>query len=167
MSEYGKNIPNPRFFQETVALYSPWVSRVFSGGCAYEFWQGMNGYGLVELVEQKQDRTISEQIVQRVCERALTRSNDSRKTAEKRMTEWGTLSIFYDFVNYRANLEATKEINETWEGEVLEREAVERGNIDMTQMNWPWEPEFKIPDSCVDWAAVENIMRLDGLIYVH
>lgn len=165
MSQYGTNVPNPRLFQETVALYSPRMSQVFSGGCAYEFWQGMNGYGLVELIEQGQDRTISKRAIQQTRERALARSNDLRKTAEKRMTEWGALSIFYDFVNYREKLEATKKIDEIWEGDAVEREAAERGNV-MTQMNWPWELEFKVPDSCVDWEAVGDMVRPDGHIHV-
>jgi hypothetical protein len=49
MSEYGCNVIKPRIFQEVAALYSSNMSLVFSGGLVYEFTQGPNDYGLVEL----------------------------------------------------------------------------------------------------------------------
>ncbi|KAI9812625.1 MAG: 1,3-beta-glucanosyltransferase gas1 [Pycnora praestabilis] len=48
ISEYGCNVIVPRLFQETTTLYSPKMTIVFSGGCAYEFHQHNNMYGLVE-----------------------------------------------------------------------------------------------------------------------
>ncbi|XPS73877.1 hypothetical protein M3J09_006010 [Ascochyta lentis] len=164
MSEYGTNIPQPRLFQETAALYSPRMSQVFSGGCAYEFWQSANGYGLVELLDQEQARTTPAWAVQQNHDRALSRSNDPNKTAEKRETERGTLSIFHDFVNYKKNLDKTRDIEHHWEGDVLEREAAERGNVDTTQLNWPWEPEFQVPDTVVDWTRFEN--EANALLHV-
>ncbi|KAF2632425.1 glycoside hydrolase family 72 protein [Macroventuria anomochaeta] len=165
MSEYGTNIPNPRLFQETAALYSPRMSQVFSGGCAYEFWHGSNSYGLVELVRQEQARSSPAWAVEQRRERALARSDDITKTAEKRETERGILSVFHDFVNYKKNLDATRDIESNWEGEVMEREAAERGNVDTTQLNWPWEPEFQIPDTVVDWAETEDLVNGKGLVY--
>ncbi|KAF1351608.1 hypothetical protein EJ07DRAFT_137674 [Lizonia empirigonia] len=106
MSEYGTNIPNPRLFQETKALYSPRMTQVFSVGCAYDFWQGKNGYGLIELIEKE------------------------KKTAEKRETERGTLSIFHDSMNYRENLDATRGIDSSWEGDVIFM-------VDDVEMNGP------------------------------
>ena len=151
ISEYGTNIPNTRLFQETAALYSPRMSQVFSGGCAYEFWQNSSGYGLVELLDQEQDRTTPAWAVERNRKRALARSKDRKKTAEKRETERGSLSIFHDFVNYKEKLDATRGIEDSWEGDIMEHEAAARGDVDITQMRWPWEPEFQVPDTVVDW----------------
>lgn len=42
-SEYGNNANRPRDFGETAAmLSSPAMTKVFSGGFAYEFWEGHN-----------------------------------------------------------------------------------------------------------------------------
>lgn len=154
ISEYGTNIPNPRLFQETAALYSPRMSQVFSGGCAYEFWESANGYGLVELLEQEHSPDTPAWAVAQNRTRALARSKNRRKTAEKREMERGTLSVFFDFVNYKDNLDASRGIDRDWEGDVMEREAVARGAVDTAQMSWPWEPEFRIPDTVVDWEVL-------------
>ncbi|KAK1997447.1 glycolipid anchored surface protein [Colletotrichum falcatum] len=48
-SEYGaKTSDQARPFLETLAIYSPEMSRVYSGACAYEFFHGPNGYGIVQ-----------------------------------------------------------------------------------------------------------------------
>lgn len=52
LSEYGCNVVKPRQFQEILALYSPQMTPVFSGGLVYEFTMEPNGYGLVELDQQ-------------------------------------------------------------------------------------------------------------------
>ncbi|KAK7965827.1 1-3-beta-glucanosyltransferase GAS1 [Apiospora aurea] len=48
-SEYGTTSgeTSPRQFLETTAIYSPAMTRIFSGACAYEFFEGPNRYGLV------------------------------------------------------------------------------------------------------------------------
>jgi hypothetical protein len=166
MSEYGVNIPNPRLFQETLALYSPQMSQVFSGGCAYTFWESANSYGLVDLVDQEHPRDRSAEAVEQRHQSALTRANNTRKTAEKRRTDRGILSVFHDFIRYRDNLKATRGIESTWEGDVMEREAAERGNVDTAQMSWPWEPEYQMPDTVVDWAQLEDGLSGKGLLYV-
>jgi hypothetical protein len=166
MSEYGTRIPDPRLFQETVALYSPQMSQVFSGGCAYEFWHAGNGYGIVDLVDQEQARSTPAWAVKQRREKALARSDDPNKTAEKRETERGTLSIFHDFVNYKKNLDSTRGIDSSWEGDVMEREAAERRTVDTSQMSWPWEPEFQVPDTVVDWAELEDAMKGNSLLNV-
>lgn len=166
MSEYGVNIQNPRKFEETSALYSPAMSQVFSGGCAYEFWEGSNAYGLVELVNQEQARSTPAWAVEKSRESALARADDPKKTAEKRQTERGPLSIFHDFVNYKANLDATRGIDMNWEGDVMESEAAERGTVDLSQRQWPWEPENQVPDTVVDWTETEGVVNGRGLLYV-
>lgn len=166
MSEYGVNIQRPRKFEETSALYSPAMSQVFSGGCAYEFWEMANAYGLVELVNQKQARSTPAWAVGKSRERALARADDPKKTAEKRQTERGPLLIFHDFVNYKANLDAMRDIDENWEGDIMENEAAARGEVDLSQRQWPWEPENQIPDTVVDWAEAEDRVSGKGLLFV-
>lgn len=160
------NIQKPRRFEETAALYSAEMSQVFSGGCVYEFWQSANDYGLVELVDQEQARDTPAWAAEKSRERALARADNSRRTAEKRQTERGPLTIFYDFMNYKANLDATRDIDRNWEGNIMENEAAARGNVDLSQRQWPWEPENQIPDTVVDWAEVEDLVNGRGLIYV-
>lgn len=166
MSEYGTNTSSPRLFQETAALYSPQMSQVFSGGSVYEFFEEANRYGLVELVDEYHERGLPAKVSEQRRESRLARSNDSQKTAEKRQTERGFLSIFHDFRNYKKNLDATRDIERTWEGDVMEREAAERRDVDITQMDWPWEPENQLPDTVVDWAQVEDQVNGKGLLYV-
>lgn len=49
LSEFGCNAITPRTFQEVEALYSTQMTPVFSGGLVYEYSQGPNNYGLVEV----------------------------------------------------------------------------------------------------------------------
>jgi hypothetical protein len=46
---YGCDIGGRRIFQETSSIYSPAMTRVFSGGVVYEFFEGDSHYGLVKL----------------------------------------------------------------------------------------------------------------------
>lgn len=48
LSEYGTNATT-RVWQETGCLYSPDMTGVFSGGCAYTYLEHGNGYGVVEI----------------------------------------------------------------------------------------------------------------------
>ena len=56
LAEYGCNVPDGaegRLFQDTTALYSDDMSKVFSGGIAYMYYQEENDYGLVEIKDGK------------------------------------------------------------------------------------------------------------------
>ena len=44
-AEYGCNVPSPRLFDETLALYSDNMTDVWSGGIVYEYFQAVNSYG--------------------------------------------------------------------------------------------------------------------------
>lgn len=147
-------------------MYSPRMSQVFSGGCAYELWQGRNAYGLVELVNQELSPSTPAWALEQFREEAIARSDDLSKTAEKRATQRGLVSIFHDFMNYKVNLDATREIEHNWEGDVMEREAAERVNVDTTQRTWSWEPAFQVPQTAVDWAQLEDQVHGNGLLYV-
>lgn len=46
-SEYGCNNVSPRPFTEVQELYGPVMSKVWSGGIAYEFFDNVNKYGIV------------------------------------------------------------------------------------------------------------------------
>jgi len=48
-SEYGCNKIEPRVWDETVALYSPEMTVVMSGGLAYQWTEDTNNYGLVNV----------------------------------------------------------------------------------------------------------------------
>lgn len=50
-SEYGATTVRPRVFYETRAIHSSEMTHVFSGGCVYQFYQGPNRYGIVELTQ--------------------------------------------------------------------------------------------------------------------
>ncbi len=96
-SEYGNTGHQPRLFQETIALCSPGMSRVFSGGCVYEFWQSANGYGLVEILGQDTDTRMA----------AYRQApDDPSKVSERRETDQGVLLVYVDFANYKKNLAA-------------------------------------------------------------
>ncbi|MCJ1471530.1 1,3-beta-glucanosyltransferase gas1 [Lambiella insularis] len=48
-AEYGCNVPEPRLFEETLALYSDNMTGVWSGGIVYEYFQETNLFGLVSV----------------------------------------------------------------------------------------------------------------------
>ncbi|POR32007.1 1,3-beta-glucanosyltransferase [Tolypocladium paradoxum] len=55
-AEYGCNLPDGaanRVFQETEALYGDDMTKVFSGGIVYMYFQEANDYGLVEVKNEK------------------------------------------------------------------------------------------------------------------
>lgn len=126
------------------------MSRVFSGGCVYEFWQSANGYGLVEMLGQKTDTRLA------AYQQAPA---DQNKMIEKRETDQGLLLIYHDFANYRANLAAAGRAEADQDCGLVELERKERRSVDKTQMCWPCEPEFHEPASCVAWEETEELVR--------
>ncbi|KAG7662112.1 uncharacterized protein J8A68_004374 [[Candida] subhashii] len=55
-SEYGCNIVSPRPFTEVEAIYGTTMSKVFSGGIAYEYYEEVNHYGIV--IEKKDGQIV-------------------------------------------------------------------------------------------------------------
>nr|POE86655.1 1,3-beta-glucanosyltransferase gel2 [Quercus suber]POE87642.1 1,3-beta-glucanosyltransferase gel2 [Quercus suber] len=154
LSEYGSTIPEypgdthyqPRLFQETKALYSAPMNQTFSGGCVYEFWQARNGFGLVEMLPDSGPS----------ARRAATnRANDQHKVYEKRETSEGTLLIYHDFANYKAGLEATREVESTWNHDQAHA-TTEPREIDITTRGPLRARRFEVPDSCIDWDEIRE-----------
>ncbi|KAE8846310.1 hypothetical protein HRS9139_00877 [Pyrenophora teres f. teres] len=146
-SEYGNTSHQPRLFQETAALYSPPMSRVFSGGCVYEFWQSTNGYGLVEMLRHGSDNQVP----------ALRKNpHDESKISERREIYGGMLLIFKDFVNYKTKLAEVSSVEVGVVIEAAEREG-EQVQTD-TKASGPWQAKFRMLGTCVDWHEMEGIL---------
>ncbi|KAH6891262.1 Glucanosyltransferase-domain-containing protein [Thelonectria olida] len=52
-SEYGCNKPQPRYWNETQAMYGEEMTPVFSGGVVYEYTEEDNNYGLVKISDDE------------------------------------------------------------------------------------------------------------------
>jgi hypothetical protein len=86
------------------------------------------------------------------------------KVAERRQTERGTVLVFWDFVNYKARLDAVGDKDgDVWgsEEELEELEVGGSGGDRDVQAAWPWEPEGYEPESCVDWEQIRARMEGD------
>jgi len=97
------------------------MTRVFSGGCVYDFAEGSNRYGLVALPGTD--------------ETGWFRKSDIVETqgAETRNTDAGKLYVLHDFGNYKAALAEPTSHNSSWN--TMELEAVERHNVDTSRMS--------------------------------
>ncbi|KEQ63463.1 glycolipid anchored surface protein GAS1 [Aureobasidium melanogenum CBS 110374] len=145
LSEYGVNTYQPRQFLETSALYSDPMTRVFSGGCVYDFTDTPNNFGLVAMPGADKERWFQN-----------FRGNE-KKVNEVRQTDQGNLYIYHDFVNYKKALAEPTGYDPSWD--IMESQAVERHNIDTTQMTWPWDPRYQMPATCIDWDSIEEVVR--------
>jgi hypothetical protein len=86
------------------------------------------------------------------------------KVAERRQTERGTVLVFWDFVNYKARLDAVGYKDGDAQGSEEELEELEEGGVGGGDSDvrgaWPWEPEGCEPESCVDWEQIRA--RMEG-----
>jgi hypothetical protein len=144
LCEYGANTAKIRNFEETKVLYSDPMARVFSGGCVYELVDGANSYGLVAMPGSNDPRWL----------RFRTCIED--KIIETRQTDAGEIHIYQDFANYKASLAEPTDDDPSWS--IMEREAEERFNTNVTQMTWPWGPEYQMPATCIDWDNIEELV---------
>ncbi|KAH0402784.1 glycolipid anchored surface protein GAS1, partial [Aureobasidium melanogenum] len=144
LSEYGVNTYQPRQFHETKALYSDPMTRVFSGGCVYEFTDNPNDFGLVATPGTDEERWFQ------------VFGGNQEKVVEVRQTDQGNLYIYHDFANYKAALAEPTDYDPSWD--IMERQSAERYNTDPTQMTWPWDPEYQVPATCIDWDNMEELV---------
>lgn len=151
-SEYSSAAHQPRLWHETRALYSPQTSQVFSGGCAYEFWQGANDFGLVEILEHNPDTRWAS------VRAAIVRADNEAKVVEKRRTDRGLLLIYHDFANYKTSLAATKVIESDWDRDAMLLRRREENRDDVLG-TCTWKPTLGETESCIDWEKTEEIMR--------
>ena len=130
-------------FEETLALYSPQVTKVFSGGCAYEFYYGSNRYGLVKM------RPSIEEFV---------RKDPNMIVDHTRNTDWGILLVLKDFENYKARLLETREIQTDIDGTETHDEEATMMASDQTQTRQQeaLPTVSHVPESCVNWAEIEE-----------
>ncbi|KAI4716816.1 hypothetical protein E4T48_07002 [Aureobasidium sp. EXF-10727] len=144
LSEYGANTKHPRQLHESKALYSDPMTRVFSGGCIYEFTDSVNAYGLVAMPEAVESRWFQ------------NRTDVEKKVMEIRTTDQGQLYIYHDFANYKAALTGPVDNDTSWDP--MERQATERLDVDVTQKTWPWGHEFQMPATCIDWDNIDELI---------
>ncbi|KAI5204395.1 hypothetical protein E4T38_04687 [Aureobasidium subglaciale] len=149
LSEYGTNIYKPRQFHETKALYSSAMTKVFSGGCVYQFNEAPNRYGLV--------------VMPHTAEELFFKMDDSthNQVTETRETDQGKLYIYGDFENYKTALAEPIDYDHNWD--TMEHEAAERCNADTAQITWPWGPDFQMPETCIDWANIAELVERSPL----
>ncbi|KAG9845528.1 glycolipid anchored surface protein GAS1, partial [Aureobasidium melanogenum] len=145
LSEYGVNTYQPRQFHETKALYSDPMTRVFSGGCVYEFTDNANNFGLAAMPGADEEWWFQK-----------FRGNQ-KKVIEVRQTDQGNLYIYHDFASYKAALAEPTDYDPSWD--IMERQAAERHNTATTQMTWPWDPEYQMPATCIDWDNIEELVE--------
>jgi len=147
ISEYGSNSGKPRTFHETTTLHSPSITGVFSGGCVYELWQGSNYYGL----------TLLESRNAKITPGMASRRKEGGTIVETRQLDSGTLHIFQDFVNYKNRLAETRDVIASAD------DAPETVDIVDNWMDclFGHKPsDDVVPESCVDWKAVERDVGL-------
>lgn len=149
ISEYSNTARQPRQFRETKAIYAPSLSRVFSGGCVYEYYQGFNGYGLVGVLDQGRDP------MNEAWRRMLARTDNPSMVADRRASGERLLLIYRGFVNYKASLaaiEAPYSPNKSHPGP--EEQPMGNGFVETERSTWLREPEFAEPRTCIDWDRI-------------
>lgn len=146
-SEYGSNTPRtltdhqPRRFHETPAIYSPAMTKVYSGACVYEFFEAANRYGLVDVRRDLYSAVPAENAIHS-GQGAVGTTDDFR------------LYKLPDFENLKAKLKTCRDV------EV----ATEDDGARPTELEWPpvdrtWKATAEIPDSPVDWEEVRTMLE--------
>lgn len=120
------------------------MTDVFSGGCVYELWQGHNTYGLVHL--------------KREIPRSKRTAPKLENVSEMRENDFGILSLFEDFVNYKSQLAQTAGLVKGVEDLPTAKQAANKTRDSSLEDH---KIEGTVPESCVDWTEVEQVMRKD------
>lgn len=145
ISEYGagNTTKSPRTFTETPTIYSPEMTAIFSGGCVYELWQGPNSYGLAQFEPN-------------AATHDRRNTSQAGKFAEKRESDLGTLSLFEDFMNYKAQLAALPQMPTSANGYPAEQQKMGEAQSSTSR---EFNIEGSVPEACVDWLAIEEGLR--------
>ncbi|RMY91316.1 hypothetical protein D0861_03196 [Hortaea werneckii] len=164
LCEYGSRPGRglPRSFDETRALYSPEMTQVFSGGCVYEMWQGLNDYGLVQMIPRAEESGNAPGSRARYAQRA--RNVYQGEILETRETSWGELQLYEDFGNYRARLQEAERMSSAGDRGAQNAVAAAASDSDTRSGEAPSDTEASaisahIPETCLDWAGIEAAMR--------
>jgi hypothetical protein len=145
-TEYGGQSRTSRTFHDTPILYSPTMTSVFSGGCVYEFWKGVNDYGLVLLELNNPKVPIGEP-------GNPSRHRGLNAVAETRQIDSGTLYIFRDFLNYKQRLAETRNLVASAD----DAPELIHGVDNWMDCLFGHKPsDDVVPESCVDWEGVER-----------
>ncbi|KAL6708206.1 hypothetical protein ACN47E_003390 [Coniothyrium glycines] len=145
-SEYSSGTQGRRTFEETSALYFGRMNKIFSGGCAYEFSQGANGYGLIQMLRSTNfESTLA-------FEEAVKKIDESRRASQKVETDHGLLVKFRDFDSYKASLAAVEDVY---------AEEKEADKSEDTVNICSWEPRSGLPGTCVDWERLAEEIMLE------
>ncbi|SMR48532.1 unnamed protein product [Zymoseptoria tritici ST99CH_1E4] len=144
ISEYGSQPPRPRQFDETRVLFSPAMTQALSGGCVYEFFAGVNGYGLIWYASDES----------KAASNLTDKMGSSHEVVDKRQTHDGTLSILEDFVNYQKALDEMKDVEPATQTEA----AVPSSRPKSTRLI---ADGSMIPASCVDWAQLAQELEAE------
>ena len=106
----------------------------------YEFWQGSNSYGLAHFEPNAA---------------IYDRRNTSKagKVAEKRESDLGALSLFGDFMNYKAQLAALTQMPTSANGHPVEQQKLGEAQSSTAR---EFDIEGSVPETCVDWLVIEE-----------
>lgn len=164
LCEYGSRPGRglPRSFDETRALYSPEMTKVFSGGCVYEMWQGTNDYGLVQVIPNVQESGNASRSRARLGQRA--REAYKGQVLETRETSWGELQLYEDFRNYQARLQEAERMPSTEYPGAQNAAITAASDSDarreevLSDLEDSGNPAH-VPETCLDWAGIEAALR--------
>lgn len=120
------------------------MTQALSGGCVYEFFAGVNGYGLIWYASDES----------KAASNLTDKMGSSHEVVDKRRTHDGTLSILEDFVNYQKALDEMKDVEPATETEAA-------GPSSRPKSTRLIADGSMIPASCVDWAQLAQELEAE------
>lgn len=137
------------------------MTKVFSGGCVYEMWQGANDYGLVQMIPQTNESGNGPGSRARRAQRA--REAYRGQILETRETSWGELHLYEDFRNYQSRLQEAERMSPAEDRGAQNAAAAaadsdtrrEQSSSDLEDSGNP----AQVPETCLDWAGIEAALR--------
>ena len=148
ISEYGTKVGRNRSFQETTALYSPAMTRVFSGGFVWEFFS----------LEEDELNKRADSVTGHGIVRINTKGEFLRTTKEFRALKKRLKYVIYPCASHRKQGEPAMEVGETdvhdLGNEILDTEGSWRGSF--PQVSNQWQPRLERMPSLFDWTSLEK-----------